>query len=450
MQDDEGQITEAHSVSAGLDYPGSGPEHAWLRDTRPRALRGGRRRAGAGRLPPRHAPGGDHPGARDRPRAALRARSRTRATLDLVCLSGRGDKDLAEVLADAAPARREPPAPVSDGAERIAAAFAGARGRAPRRAHALPDGRLPRPRAARARSARPTPTAAPTSSSWASRSPTRWPTGRSSTRRGPAALAAGATVDGVLDVGERARARGCRSWSCATPTSSWPAAPRPSPQRCADAGASGLIVPDLPLEEAPAVLAACDAAGVALVPLVAPTTPDERLARDRRARARLPLHRLGHRDDRRARGAGGRASRDVVARAQRQHRASRSRWASASPRPSRPPRPPPRAPTASSSAAASSARRPRPTTRPPPCASSSPASPPDSRRASVESAPRMGLAVATTTGLVDLDRPLVARHQGDRRVPDHDRSSSWSRRRRRSLARYLPGNGRRSLTRFAA
>jgi tryptophan synthase alpha chain len=47
----------------------------------------------------------------------------------------------------------------------------------------------------------------------------------------------------------------------------------------AASGASGLIVPDLPLEEAPAVLAACDARGVALVPLVAPTTPDERLAR---------------------------------------------------------------------------------------------------------------------------------------------------------------------------
>lgn len=43
-------------------------------------------------------------------------------------------------------------------------------------------------------------------------------------------------------------------------------------------GASGLIVPDLPLEEAPAALAALDARGLALVPLVAPTTPDERLA----------------------------------------------------------------------------------------------------------------------------------------------------------------------------
>jgi len=43
-------------------------------------------------------------------------------------------------------------------------------------------------------------------------------------------------------------------------------------------GASGLIVPDLPLEESAAVRAACDAVGVALVPLVAPTTPAERLA----------------------------------------------------------------------------------------------------------------------------------------------------------------------------
>ena len=46
----------------------------------------------------------------------------------------------------------------------------------------------------------------------------------------------------------------------------------------ADAGVSGLIVPDLPLEEAPELLAACDVAGIALVPLVAPTTPEDRLA----------------------------------------------------------------------------------------------------------------------------------------------------------------------------
>ncbi len=33
LQDDDGQITEAHSISAGLDYPGIGPEHAWLKET---------------------------------------------------------------------------------------------------------------------------------------------------------------------------------------------------------------------------------------------------------------------------------------------------------------------------------------------------------------------------------------------------------------------------------
>jgi len=33
LQDKEGQITEAHSISAGLDYPGIGPEHSWLKET---------------------------------------------------------------------------------------------------------------------------------------------------------------------------------------------------------------------------------------------------------------------------------------------------------------------------------------------------------------------------------------------------------------------------------
>jgi tryptophan synthase alpha chain len=46
-----------------------------------------------------------------------------------------------------------------------------------------------------------------------------------------------------------------------------------------EASVSGLIVPDLPLEESGELLAACDRAGIALVPLVAPTTPPERLAR---------------------------------------------------------------------------------------------------------------------------------------------------------------------------
>jgi tryptophan synthase alpha chain len=49
--------------------------------------------------------------------------------------------------------------------------------------------------------------------------------------------------------------------------------------RLAQTGACGLIVPDLPLEESAEVRDACDARGLALVPLVAPTTPPRRFAR---------------------------------------------------------------------------------------------------------------------------------------------------------------------------
>jgi tryptophan synthase alpha chain len=48
--------------------------------------------------------------------------------------------------------------------------------------------------------------------------------------------------------------------------------------RAAAAGAAGLIVPDLPHDEAGELRAACDSAGIALVPLAAPTSTDERLA----------------------------------------------------------------------------------------------------------------------------------------------------------------------------
>ena len=48
-------------------------------------------------------------------------------------------------------------------------------------------------------------------------------------------------------------------------------------REAADRGLAGLIVPDIPFEEGEALLEACDAAGIALVPLVAPTTPEDRL-----------------------------------------------------------------------------------------------------------------------------------------------------------------------------
>jgi tryptophan synthase alpha chain len=95
---------------------------------------------------------------------------------------------------------------------------------------------------------------------------------------GTAALRAGATVDGVLDVARTVSRRVPVVVMCYA-NLVLARGPEPFAAALRDAGASGLIVPDLPLEEAPAVLDACDAAGVALVPLVAPTTPNERLAR---------------------------------------------------------------------------------------------------------------------------------------------------------------------------
>jgi tryptophan synthase alpha chain len=94
---------------------------------------------------------------------------------------------------------------------------------------------------------------------------------------GSAALTAGATLDGVLDVGERLARRLPVVVMCYANLVFARGADRFAAS-LADRGLSGLIVPDLPLEEAPTVLAACDAVGIALVPLVAPTTPVARLA----------------------------------------------------------------------------------------------------------------------------------------------------------------------------
>ena len=63
LQDDNGQITETHSISAGLDYPGVGPEHAWLQDIGRAEYVAHHRRRGAGRLPPPVPHRGHHPGA---------------------------------------------------------------------------------------------------------------------------------------------------------------------------------------------------------------------------------------------------------------------------------------------------------------------------------------------------------------------------------------------------
>ncbi len=93
---------------------------------------------------------------------------------------------------------------------------------------------------------------------------------------GTRALAAGATLHGVLETATAIAERLPVVLMCyANPL--YARGAERFARELAEAGVSGLIVPDLPLEEASAVRDACDAAGVALVPLVAPTTPDGRM-----------------------------------------------------------------------------------------------------------------------------------------------------------------------------
>ena len=93
---------------------------------------------------------------------------------------------------------------------------------------------------------------------------------------GTRALAAGATLAGVLDVATELAAEVPVVLMCYA-NLILAAGPERFADRLAATGASGVIVPDLPLEEASELLGACDARGLALVPLVAPTTPPERL-----------------------------------------------------------------------------------------------------------------------------------------------------------------------------
>jgi tryptophan synthase beta chain len=106
LADEDGQIADAHSISAGLDYPGVGPEHAWLRDTGravyvpctdAEALSAFERLTRTEGIIP--ALESAH---------ALAAVDALDATYIAVCLSGRGDKDLAEALAALGEGRDEP------------------------------------------------------------------------------------------------------------------------------------------------------------------------------------------------------------------------------------------------------------------------------------------------------------------------------------------------------
>ena len=92
---------------------------------------------------------------------------------------------------------------------------------------------------------------------------------------GTRALAAGATLESVLELCERLAQR-LPVVPMAYANMALARGPERFARALADAGASGAIVPDLPLEEGGEVAAALRAAGLALVPLVAPTTPPER------------------------------------------------------------------------------------------------------------------------------------------------------------------------------
>ena len=73
LQDENGQTIESHSISAGLDYPGVGPEHSYLHDIGRAEYRAGHRRRGDGGLRAALPDRGDHPGDRVRARAGRRA-----------------------------------------------------------------------------------------------------------------------------------------------------------------------------------------------------------------------------------------------------------------------------------------------------------------------------------------------------------------------------------------
>ncbi len=99
LQDADGQIADTWSVSAGLDYPAVGPEHAHLKDSGRARLCRRHRRGGARRLRAAGASEGIICAFEVRPRArpcAEAGRGASRTAVILVNLSGRGDKDMAQ------------------------------------------------------------------------------------------------------------------------------------------------------------------------------------------------------------------------------------------------------------------------------------------------------------------------------------------------------------------
>jgi tryptophan synthase beta chain len=106
LADDQGQILEAHSVSAGLDYPGVGPEHAFLRDsgraryesaTDAEALNAFQETARLEGIIPALEPAHAIAWLLNQGEASASPVGASTSSYDVVTLSGRGDKDMAEV-----------------------------------------------------------------------------------------------------------------------------------------------------------------------------------------------------------------------------------------------------------------------------------------------------------------------------------------------------------------
>ncbi len=293
LQDDEGQITEPYSISAGLDYPGVGPEHSYLKDS--------------GRAEYRAV-------TDDAAMQALRLLSRTEGIIPaiesahalagalelgrelgpdglmLVNLSGRGDKDMdtaaryfglydADDEVDAT--RRSERGTRSERADRTAGADPrGRQGREPGRAHRLPAGRLP-DRRRRHRGGQ-----GGASTGGADIVEVGLPHS-DPVLDGPViqtaddiALKNGVRIADVLRTVREAHAATGKPVLVMT---YWNPVDRYGVERfaaeLAEAGGAGCILPDLPVEESEGWRKAAEQHGLATVFVVAPSSRDERLAR---------------------------------------------------------------------------------------------------------------------------------------------------------------------------
>jgi tryptophan synthase beta chain len=102
LQNEDGQITEAHSISAGLDYPGIGPEHAWLHDQGRVSYVSATDQEALDAFVATTRLEGIIPALESSHAIAYAKRAAPKLPADhlmVICLSGRGDKDLATVQA---------------------------------------------------------------------------------------------------------------------------------------------------------------------------------------------------------------------------------------------------------------------------------------------------------------------------------------------------------------